>query len=681
MELSLKNVTSYDKNKYTKISLEKRINILYGQNGAGKSTISNFFYNPADDDYRDCRCTNINNYRPLVYNTKFIEDNFFDKDVQKGIFTLSKENTEIEKEISKKREIVKELKIKLEATKANCRKFKDRNNEAETSCTESIWLNTEHIRNSDINSLMTGYLKNKRNLFTKVKSSIRLSDIDLNQLLTDYRELLNHKNTTIQTISPYNPYIISFDEEQLLKTPVIDSSNSYLSETIKKLQNLDWVKKGKEDYLVDDTCPFCQKETIDDKFKEALEQIFDKSYAQRITSIEKLKHIYESTTQEQLQLLKTQLTDCTAITIEERKTSLAHISSLEKMLKSNIELINNKIQNPSLSVTLDKDNDIEESLLKDIKQYNVRINTLNEKVKQFNLTQSKIQNQFWGALRNYCNTELEVLEKVQAENNITIKNLEECIDSINNEINHTDDEIKQLRNKTSNIDTTISSINSKLKNLGITCFYIDKHPTIKNSFVIVRSDNTLSKNVYRSLSEGEKTLITFLYFIEYCKGQTVGVIFVWMMTCVYQIDTVPTWHNGYTTLAFFLTVLLSGPILAAAILRAARVTFNTTPFAIISVLALIACAGVIVLQGLSLASIHSSVQQASALVPDYASLQVWRVVLLCAGLGCWLCPLIRRREPHVAGLILGLILILGGEMIGRVLFYGLHMTVGMAIAG
>lgn len=117
-------------------------------------------------------------------------------------------------------------------------------------------------------------------------------------------------------------------------------------------------------------------------------------------------------------------------------------------------------------------------------------------------------------------------------------------------------------------------------------------------------------------------------------SMALGVIFVWMMTCVYQIDTVPTWHNGYTTLAFFLTVLLSGPILAAAILRAARVTFNTTPFAIISVLALIACAGVIVLQGLSLASIHSSVQQASALVPDYASLQVWRVVLLCAGLGC-----------------------------------------------
>lgn len=43
--------------------------------------------------------------------------------------------------------------------------------------------------------------------------------------------------------------------------------------------------------------------------------------------------------------------------------------------------------------------------------------------------------------------------------------------------------------------------------------------------------------------------------------------------------------------------------------------------------------------------------------------------------------IINNGVPHVAGLILGLILILGGEMIGRVLFYGLHMTVGMAIAG
>ncbi|EMP6173840.1 MULTISPECIES: dimethyl sulfoxide reductase anchor subunit family protein [Citrobacter] len=164
-------------------------------------------------------------------------------------------------------------------------------------------------------------------------------------------------------------------------------------------------------------------------------------------------------------------------------------------------------------------------------------------------------------------------------------------------------------------------------------------------------------------------------------SMVLGIVFVWAMTRVYLIDTVPTWYTGYTTLAFFLTVLLSGPLFAALLLRASRVTFNGTLFASISVLALLVSVAVIVLQGMSLATIHSSVQQASALVPDYASLQVWHVVLVAAGLGCWICPLVRRKEPHVAGLLLGLLLVLGGEIIGRGLFYGLHMTVGMAVAG
>lgn len=104
-------------------------------------------------------------------------------------------------------------------------------------------------------------------------------------------------------------------------------------------------------------------------------------------------------------------------------------------------------------------------------------------------------------------------------------------------------------------------------------------------------------------------------------------------------------------------------------------------FACISGLALVACVAVILLQGLSLATLHSSVQQASHLAPNYGMLQVWRIVLLAAGLGCWLCPLIRRREPHTMGLLLGVGRVLVGEIIGRGLFYGLHMTTGMAVAG
>ena len=160
-----------------------------------------------------------------------------------------------------------------------------------------------------------------------------------------------------------------------------------------------------------------------------------------------------------------------------------------------------------------------------------------------------------------------------------------------------------------------------------------------------------------------------------------GLVFVYAMTNVYQIDTVPTWYNGYTTLAFFMTLLLSGPLFAALLLRAAGVSCSPARFAGISVLALLVTVAVVVLQGLSLGEIHSTVQNAGALVPDYASLQVWRILLLVAGLGCWICPLVRRKESSVGGLALGLVSVLAGEIIGRGLFYGLHMTVGMAVAG
>lgn len=160
-----------------------------------------------------------------------------------------------------------------------------------------------------------------------------------------------------------------------------------------------------------------------------------------------------------------------------------------------------------------------------------------------------------------------------------------------------------------------------------------------------------------------------------------GLLFVLAMTRVYQIDTVPTWYTGYTTSAFFLTVLLSGPLFAALLLQMAKVDVNGWFIAGLSVAALVISAAVIVMQSAGLGAIHSAVQQAASLLPNYGRLQALRLILLALGLGCWLCPLIRRQPPRAVGLLAGLVLVLIAECIGRGLFYGLHMTVGMAVAG
>ena len=164
-------------------------------------------------------------------------------------------------------------------------------------------------------------------------------------------------------------------------------------------------------------------------------------------------------------------------------------------------------------------------------------------------------------------------------------------------------------------------------------------------------------------------------------SMVLGVLFVWAMTRVYQIDTVPTWHNGYTTASFFLTMLIGGPLLGALLLRLAGMRYNASRFAAVSVAALVASCAVVMLQSVQLGEIHSSVQQAIALVPDYGMLQVWRLVLVALGLGCWICPLVMHKQPQVISLLAGIVLVMAGEVIGRGLFYGLHMTVGVAVAG
>lgn len=161
-----------------------------------------------------------------------------------------------------------------------------------------------------------------------------------------------------------------------------------------------------------------------------------------------------------------------------------------------------------------------------------------------------------------------------------------------------------------------------------------------------------------------------------------GVLFVYSMTRVYQIDTVPTWHNGYTTLNFFLSVLIGGPLLGVLLLRATGLEITgCNQLMMISLLGLLLSQCSALLQGSELAAISSSVQQASALIPHYGPLMVCRLVLLVLGLSCWAAPQLRCRNASVTGLTVGFVLVLAGELIGRAVFYGLHMTVGMSVAG
>jgi DMSO reductase anchor subunit len=157
-----------------------------------------------------------------------------------------------------------------------------------------------------------------------------------------------------------------------------------------------------------------------------------------------------------------------------------------------------------------------------------------------------------------------------------------------------------------------------------------------------------------------------------------GVAFMYATIHVYMIPTVPTWNTPFTPLGFFLTSAMGGALLAQVLLSLSgqghRLLARLLPW--LGTLAIVVALGTSVAHAMSLAGIQSAIQSAVDLVPNFQGLLLIRMTLLAAVLALWLFALRGvRYQPLV--LCAGFVLLLAAEMLGRNLFYNLHMTAGL----
>lgn len=80
-----------------------------------------------------------------------------------------------------------------------------------------------------------------------------------------------------------------------------------------------------------------------------------------------------------------------------------------------------------------------------------------------------------------------------------------------------DDEIKELTKNVTSIQPTVDEINKTLQCYGFDNFEIVQTADNENHYQIKRENGVLAKS---TLSEGEITFITFLYFLQLAKGST-----------------------------------------------------------------------------------------------------------------------------------------------------------------
>ncbi|KJF93979.1 DmsC/YnfH family molybdoenzyme membrane anchor subunit [Photobacterium leiognathi] len=159
----------------------------------------------------------------------------------------------------------------------------------------------------------------------------------------------------------------------------------------------------------------------------------------------------------------------------------------------------------------------------------------------------------------------------------------------------------------------------------------------------------------------------------------VGVAFMYAMTMVYMIDTVPTWYTPLTPAAFMITMLISGTALAQLLLSVAKhdSTVANKLLPIMGLVGMFAVVMVVMLLSSHLASIETSVTTALAVVPEHTSLQLTRIVLTVAAMVLWLLPMVQRKKVTVLPMAMAFTMIVVAELIGRGMFYGMHLSAGM----
>jgi len=529
-KIILKNIASYKEE--STLETDKKINLVYGLNGTGKTIISNYLYGkdkPNEienwDHYQECNDNIDPKTKILVYNEKFIESVLYEK--MKGIFTLSSANQEAEENIKKADITLKEESNKKGNLEEEIKKNQDSFNKTKENILNEIWNIKEKYTGGDrlLDYCLEGLKGKKERLFDYL-CSIKKPENKPKETIEDLKSSL--KSIKSGNIIQVIPKIENYDTEednpnkienhQIFKEIIIGSKDSSVSGLIKELNNSDWVKKGLE-YLPEKIkesveCPFCQEKTITVDLADTIKKYFDENYQKKMDGLSSFENLYKKFISK-IKSFETQNQE--NIFVKEKKENFDNlILQLNKVLDSNLIKIKNKILNPSQEIILKSSENQITELNQFIMNINENIKLHNNKIENTNTEKNNIKKIFWHIMRwdynqtiDSYNTDRDVFEKNK-------KTLEENIKNCEKEIIKQNGIIKENQENTINVEKSVSNINKNLQDIGIVDFKIEKTPN-KNSYFLKRESSNHSS--FKTLSEGEKTVISFLYFLELCQGK------------------------------------------------------------------------------------------------------------------------------------------------------------------
>lgn len=501
----------------------REVNYIYGANGAGKTTISRLIANPVAFP-QSCSLKWKGNHKleTLVYNRDFVRENFSESGKLKGIFTLGKQDVALQNEIDQEKQNSAEF-LKLEAQLRHSLEGPDGKGgrqailqKIEDDFRDECWeLKAKHA--SKLKEALRGYLNDKKlfkkRLLDECEQAPPSTIFALDQL-EKRAESLFGDTPTMETALLKLQYqdFVQTESASILGRRILGKEDVDIAAIIGKLGNSDWVQQG-VGYLETSAgvCPFCQQ-NVPSTLAQSLTEYFDESFVADTNELAQLEMDYKlegdrlQKVIEQLLVAKSRFVALDKLAVEKE--------IFETRFRSNVKSIATKVKEPSQIISLEPLQKVLDTIAHLVESANKQIESHNLMVANLAKERSSLTADVWAF---FAHSEMAkgykaFCGKREAE--------QKAIDAINNKITAAAEsrekceaKIRKLEAQVTSVQPTVNEINRLLKGFGFRSFYLE---AVKgNLYRLRRADGSDAQD---TLSEGERSFITLLYFFHLLKG-------------------------------------------------------------------------------------------------------------------------------------------------------------------
>lgn len=299
----------------------------------------------------------------------------------------------------------------------------------------------------------------------------------------------------------------------ILAKRVIGKDDVDVASLIRKLGNSDWVKQGLT-YLPhsEGDCPFCQQKLPHD-IEGRIGEYFDETYAADIREIEGVIGRYEEAA-----LSATRAAEGLIASehryLEKEALKLV-LERLVERVEANKRKLEAKKKEPSAVATLESTLPLFSEMANIISKANVAAEAQNQLLANINAERATLVSQIWRYVVHEADEAIRRFSDASRDVDAAISGLQGSIAQKRSELATARSELQELERSITSVVPTVIEINRLLASFGFRGFSLATAGDGESQYQVLRPDGA---DATLTLSEGEKTFITFLYFYHLLRG-------------------------------------------------------------------------------------------------------------------------------------------------------------------